>query len=772
MGAMTTPQSGRNVAEVFDRTTYRPRLFDCTQAADRASVDDLVASGHAIFVHDTIDDQLLELVASREPTEETSTAELRERVQRRLGSTPTGEFGTWVFYPWSRRLVHVLPEPDYRFLRHDRNRDKITPEQQHRLAGCCIAVAGLSVGMASVVTLALEGVGGSFRLADFDSLGLSNLNRLKSGVHNLGINKAVLAARELYEIDPYLEVEIFDDGVTDANLDAFLAPNGASGASARKPDLLVEECDDLYTKVRLRERARELGIPVIMETSDRGLLDVERFDRDPLRLPLHGVLAATSAADLRGLSTKDKVPYILGIIDSNQMSTPLLASLIEVKRAIYTWPQLASAVALGGAIITDTARRILLGELHDSGRFYVDLQTLVRDGASAPLPPPVAMTLPTTAEALRSRGPVPLPVVKGTKTPSNDEMTYIVAHAVLAPSGGNVQPWKFRAVDGTLECRVDDVRASAFLDFEGTASTVALGAAVENAVLAAAAAGFSAQVEPLAVESASYGRRIRFERTAVSQPALFEHVCRRATNRRKGDSRVLSIVDASALNASLEPTQCRLQILTDAKDRAAMGELLGRADRLLYLSKKMHDDLIHELRWTPEEVAEKRDGIDLATLDLSPSDVAVMRTLRSWAALERVKIRGGGRALTENAQKRVGASSGVCLLTITGKGRDAYFEGGRALERLWLTSTARGLAVHPWGLPYLFVRLERGDGIGFDEDEKRELASIRRAFHELWEVRADETEILLFCVSYMESSEIRSLRRPLSEVLTLESPSA
>ena len=41
-------------------------------------------------------------------------------------------------------------------------------------------------------------------------------------------------------------------------------------------------------KVLLRERARELRMPVVMETSDRGVLDVERFDLEPDRPLLHG----------------------------------------------------------------------------------------------------------------------------------------------------------------------------------------------------------------------------------------------------------------------------------------------------------------------------------------------------------------------------------------------------------------------------------------------------------------------------------------------------
>src|SRR5262249_28977285 len=156
-----------------------------------------------------------------------------------------------------------------------------------------------SVGQSVALTMALEGVGGSFRLADFDTLGLSNLNRLRAGVHDLGVNKAVLAARQLFDLDPYLDVQIFPNGITDAHLEAFCTAGGP-------PALLVEEWDALCAKVRRREEARHRRIPVVMDTSDRGMIDVERFDREPGRPLFHGLAGPIRADLLKGLPTKDK----------------------------------------------------------------------------------------------------------------------------------------------------------------------------------------------------------------------------------------------------------------------------------------------------------------------------------------------------------------------------------------------------------------------------------------------------------------------------------
>lgn len=74
---------------------------------------------------------------------------------------PSGRHGNWVRYPWSRRLVHLLPRERFRLVRTDRNRDKITRGEQGTLLAGRIGVIGLSVGEAAALTCAMEGVGGS-----------------------------------------------------------------------------------------------------------------------------------------------------------------------------------------------------------------------------------------------------------------------------------------------------------------------------------------------------------------------------------------------------------------------------------------------------------------------------------------------------------------------------------------------------------------------------------------------------------------------------------
>ncbi|HLM72845.1 MAG TPA: Rv1355c family protein, partial [Polyangiaceae bacterium] len=367
-------------ASARDRLGYRPRLFDAASPDDRAALEQLIARGEVVFASDAIADQLRELMAVRTPNKRMTRAELDAKAAAYLGDRPAVEYGTWVYYPWSRALIHVLPRDEYRELRTSRNRYKISPSEQARLGAARIGVVGLSVGLASAITLVLESIGRELRLADFDELALSNMNRLRSSAQNIGVNKAVIAAREIAEIDPYLEIRVFERGLTEENLEAFLTDGG-------KLDLVVEECDDLFMKIFVREGARRLGIPVIMETNERGMLDVERFDIEPDRPLLHGLLDNVRSAEVKGLTTREKAPYVLRIIGIDTISLRMRTSLMEIEQSVSSWPQLASGVSLGGASTTTAARKILLDQFRSSGRFFVDLDSMVSDGAEIALSP-------------------------------------------------------------------------------------------------------------------------------------------------------------------------------------------------------------------------------------------------------------------------------------------------------------------------------------------------------------------------------------------------
>lgn len=375
-GSVRQMPAGLSSAPTPDETSWQPTLFEPMRAQDYAALTELLDSGRVRSVFDSIGEQLDELVRCREPHRRFTPDDVAAAVREQLDGIEQWAYGTWVWYPWSGRLVHILPCEEFRLVRTDRNREKIQRPQQRRLFARRIGIAGLSVGNSAALTLAAGGIGGRFRLADFDELGLSNLNRLRAGLHHLGVNKAVLSARQMFEVDPYLDIEIFTDGLTEENIDRFF--DGLN--------LMVEECDTPKIKLAAREYARERRIPVVMDCNDRGMLDIERFDLEPDRPLLHGRLGAVGSAELDSLTPAERAEVMLAMVDPERISPELAAAFGQIGVTLSTWPQLAADVALGGALVADAARRILLGLACESGRFYVDLAELIAPEHNTAMP--------------------------------------------------------------------------------------------------------------------------------------------------------------------------------------------------------------------------------------------------------------------------------------------------------------------------------------------------------------------------------------------------
>jgi len=327
----------------------------------------------SLTIHDTIRSQVSDLIKLRSPGRQWSTQELANGINDFFGDQAPSEYGTWVYYPWRNSLVHILPEEEFIQVRTARNKYVITAEEQNTLRNKKIGIIGLSVGQSVALTLALERGCGELRLADFDELELSNLNRIRSGVHNIGIKKSILAAREIAEIDPYLKVVLYNEGIQENNIDDFFQNGG-------QLDLLIEECDDIAVKIKSRIKAKNLSIPVLMDTSDRGMIDVERFDLEPLRPILHGFLKKFGEeSELVAKLATQKNEILMSLLDFTQLSQRAQNSILEIGKTITSWPQLASSVILGGGACGYFSRMILLGNQIASNRYYIDLEKISKN---------------------------------------------------------------------------------------------------------------------------------------------------------------------------------------------------------------------------------------------------------------------------------------------------------------------------------------------------------------------------------------------------------
>ena len=726
-------------------TSYRPLIFDLSQSDDWHALEQLRLKRQVWRTVDRLPQQLNQWIDARHVGKSQGQANRQQAITDILGDCDLEQFGRWVYYPWSGQLVHILPEPMFNQLRLDRNRNKITKVEQVKLSQLAIGIIGLSAGNAIALTLALEGIGETFKLADFDQLELANMNRLRASLHDLGVSKTVLTARQIYEVNPYAQITLFEAGITMGNIEAFLL-------ESPRLDLIIEECDSMNIKFMVREKACQYRIPVIMETGDRGMLDVERFDLEPGRPIFHGRVCSTAGEASPELSPARRIELGLQIVGAADISAELAASMTEIGHTISTWPQLASEVALGGALVATAVHGMFCDQTLSSGRYYADLRQILQIA-----PPHV------------DKADSPAPV---TCHLSQKERHYIAEHAALAPSGGNVQPWQFEFKGQTMKIRLDQKRAKSLLNAGGRAAYLALGAATENAMIAANSLGYLTVVSFLPERDLPLTGAIQIEfqqgdcdiNTAQAQLTL---VRQRVTNRRLSVREPLAAEDESQLKAVLADDLAQLQLVKDDVSIQKVADIIGKAERIRLLNAHLHPETIAEVRWTSEETQRTRDGIDIETLEPTTGDRAALEILKRSDVAVLLRRWRAGEAISAWSAKPVECASAVGLLIVKTDDAVGYMQAGVALQRLWLKATELKLAMQPMtALLYMLQMLDSSAyGNVFESDESEQLRQLESQLTELYGPHPRGRRALLFRLAKAAAPTVRSLRLPLNAVM-------
>jgi nitroreductase/molybdopterin/thiamine biosynthesis adenylyltransferase len=733
-----------------------PLVLDRARTADAERMNHLVASGQVRNLHDTIERQIDDLVRVRARRADLSIAELKDGRAALLGDADPAAFGRWIFFPWSGRMVHVLPPAEYAELRLDRNRHQVTADEQRRLAGFHVGIVGLTTGNAIALTLALEGACGHLKLADADEAWLGDLNRLRAGVQDLGVPKTVLTARQVYEADPYARVTLFHEGFGEENADDFMGGDVPLHA-------VIDACSDLFARVLLRERARDRRIPVLTAAGDRGTVDVERFDLEPGAPLFHGRAGDISAARVRGMDDGERLSVELAVADAERASARTAASVVEIRRTVTALPRMASDAALGSAAVAVAVRRLALGQPLPGGRRRMDAAAILADGG--------AQVTPITA----APGWTPARVLGGVDGRIPELVRFCVEHGTLAPSAANRQPWRFNWDGERLWVLHDRARSASLLDPNHRAAHLALGAAVENIAVAAAHRGFRARTEPFPrPRDATVAAAVTFEggdAETEDDAALFPRLAERVTNRRVARRVPLGATAMTQLADAARVRGARLDLLTGDEELAELAAVVGAGERIRHLTRELHREMADELRWSEDEARRLGDGIPVDALELTASQRARLRVAARPEVAAALRELGGGHVFQERTERAILRSSAVALVTVGGIAPASALRGGRAVERVWLTAAALGLAVHPvTSLVYMFEMLDGSASTVFSAREREELRALRARFDALFSAAEGNARLMLMRIAAAGAPSARAPRLPLESVLTWGRP--
>lgn len=297
-------------------------------------------------------------------------------------------YGNWVYDPTSRTVDHLPDAQSFFELRTSRFSPRITPEEQINLGRVRYAALGMSVGSSAVEAAFRAGIGsgpgGLTVIMDPKEIKPSNLGRIGTGRHDVGVPKVVSLARRLSSLDPYskiMPIQAEFDAHTMADLEAL------------DLDALIEEMDNTHAKVLSRYLAMRQEMPVFMgaDLLDANAVSVERYDQlqpDGTLLPpfggrvprgiFEGILNGGIKPNGEPVTPQDMIAATVGIAGYDAISNAspeLLKYHMQVMNGeLPGIPQYNTTVNVGSAAIAVALREAMLGRTMDSGTYTIDMR--------------------------------------------------------------------------------------------------------------------------------------------------------------------------------------------------------------------------------------------------------------------------------------------------------------------------------------------------------------------------------------------------------------
>jgi hypothetical protein len=231
------------------------------------------------------------------------------------------------------------------------------------------------------------------------------------------------------------------------------------------------------------------------------------------------------------------------------------------------------------------------------------------------------------------------------------------------------------------------------------------------------------------------------ESTSVEDP-LYGAIVERCTNRKDFTGKTLTLEEKRVLqNAGEElSTYGSFMVIDDQSHMNALGQALALHEKILFENKSMHDFFYEHILWNKED-ENKAGGFYIDTLEFLPHQRKAVKLFKNWKILKvgntLFKV---ARAISKDNGKKYSASGSLGIFSMRRNTKEDYVQFGMLLERVWLTATKHGIAVHPCnGTLYLMEYIKHADGKDLSEDQKIEVHEAYRTLTENIKPKDDET---------------------------------
>lgn len=341
-----------------------------------------------------------------------------------------------------------------------------------------------------------------------------------------------------------------------------------------------------------------------------------------------------------------------------------------------------------------------------------------------------------------------------------DVLQHILNLAINAPSGDNAQPWKFK-IDGNIISifNIPDKDGTLY-NYKQRGSLVSHGAVIENICILAKQFGLTTKIELLPDEKDCTGR-ITLEEGTRGVQELFEAIPLRSTNRKPYNKKPLPQEDKEKLMRSASVAGGELRLVEGKETIEKLSSALSLNEQLLMENRELHDFLFGMIRWSKAEEREA-SGLYVKTMEFpAPVRLLLRFVVVHWGATQFLNKIGLSKAIPKQSSALYATSSAFGAICIKDTSDASFIEGGRTLQRVWLTATTLSLSLQPvTALPYLMQRIESGDTRSLSSEHIAHITDAYAHIRQAFSLHGEEKIALLFRIGYGDAPTAVSMKHP------------
>ncbi|MDQ7033119.1 MAG: methyltransferase domain-containing protein [Desulfonauticus sp.] len=339
--------------------------------------------------------------------------------------------------------------------------------------------------------------------------------------------------------------------------------------------------------------------------------------------------------------------------------------------------------------------------------------------------------------------------------------------AIWAPSGDNLQPWRFKIKkEDHIDFYYDPLVDTSFFNFEQNASIFSVGAALENTTYWLKLADIKHSFEFTPNVTGSYHKicllKIDWtDRDLDLNGFLYKSsILERCTNRKFYQKIDLSKKEIESLIHLCKDIPVEIEFICD-ENLNELAEIIYLADLIRLERKDLHEFLYDTIRWERKCLV-RGCGIPIKTLEAGTAGEAALRFTRPWSVMKNMGSIGLFKAMAEHTKKLVLSSEGIITFSVEKPDIKAYFDVGRACQRLWLRLTEMGLAAHPLAVAPLFMLRWRA-GRWFDFSAKHQF--YMQKIEKEWEKLNLKNTLMFLRFGKAELPQAKAPRKELSSFI-------